>query len=291
VLPSGSFAGDSTELLIRYGPEASVHAVRPDGSRNRLTSKAFGRLVKPEMHAPASSPQVIYDARRAETPAIPAFAGGLVGAQAKTPQPPMRLIEVCLPVDVLRRLELIEVRAFPEGRPSSPSAEAFRNVDLAVWCTLATQAWKETELAAWKRIPPGRRRRALMLVTYRDTIRREADEAKIMARLLHSSAALFSGVVILSLRDALQSLLSGDAEAAALLRAKSNIDAAEAAISALAEDRQRQRFRRASRLLARLVQRIGRKDPKAAVLSQRLSALSEEFLKASPSLFLTERAA
>jgi GTPase SAR1 family protein len=291
VLPSGSFSGDSTELLIRYAPEPSVHAVRPDGSRNRLTSKAFGRLVKPDQGAPAANRNVIYDAtERTRQTAFEPFGAGML-SQGKAV--PTRLIEVGLPLAFLRQVEIIEVRGFPEERVGAPSADAFRQVDLAMWCTLATQAWKETEAAAWRRIPPGRRKRALMLVTYRDAVRSEADETKMLTRLRHAGARLFDDVIILSLRDALQALLTPDAEAARTLHAKSNVSAAEAAMSRLIEDWRRRRFDKAGELLLRIAETLrsgddGGPEPEIAA---RLHVLSAEFLNASPSISLNEQAA
>lgn len=298
VLPSGAFAGENTQLLIRHAPEASVHAVGADGGRNRLTSKGFGRLVKPDMLPPAPNKGVIYDATRPERSASYAslIAAGLSGGPPTARQAPMKLIEVGLPLGFLRRVEIIEVRSFPTGQASAASNRAFSQVDLAIWCTLATQAWKETEVAAWKRIPPGRRKLALMLVTYKDAIRRAADETRITARLRQATSGLFDDVVILSLREALQSLLTSDEEAARALHHKSNVESAEKAIAGMIEGWQRRRLQKAGRLLHRLAESLGGPEGSAAggrpaQLAGRLGALAAEFLNASPSISLTEKAA
>jgi hypothetical protein len=296
VLPSGAFAGDNTQLLIRFAPQASVHAVSADGSRNRLTSKGFGRLVKPEMRPPNPNAGVIYDATRPQRASQASLiAAGLSGGP-KAQQAPTKLIEVGLPLGFLRRVEIIEVRSFPMGPASAASNRAFSQVDLAIWCTLATQAWKETEVAAWKRIPPGRRKLALMLVTYKDAIRRTSDEAKITARLRQATFGLFDDVVIVSLHEALQSLLTSDEEAALALHHKSNVESVEKAITGMVEGWQRQRLQKAGRLLQRLAESLG--GPKASAgsgrarhLAERLDVLAGDFLNASPSISLTGRAA
>jgi hypothetical protein len=297
VLPSGSFAGENTQLLIRHAPEASVHAVGADGGRNRLTSKGFGRLVKPEMRAPDPNAGVIYDATRPQHRAS-LFAAGFSGGQPTTRQPPLKLIEIGLPLGFLRRVEFIEARGFPDSQASAASHRAFSRVDLAIWCTLATQAWKETEVAAWKRIPPGRRKLALMLVTYKDAIRRAVDEAKITARLSQAASGLFGDVVIVSLQQALQSLLTFDDEAARALHQKSNVESAENAIAGMIEAWQRRRLQKAGRLLGQLAERLGGLESVAGAggarftqLAERLGALAAEFLNASPSISLTEKAA
>lgn len=295
VLPSGAFAGESTQLLIRHAPEASVHAVGADGSRNRLTSKGFGRLVKPDTRPPAPNAGVIYDATRPQRGSHASLiAAGLSGGQPRA-QAQVKLIEVGLPLGFLRRVEIIEVRSFPTGLTSSASNRAFSQVDLAIWCTLATQAWKETEVAAWKRIPLVRRKLALMLVTYKDAIRRAVDETRITARLRQATAGLFDEVVILSLHEALQSLLASDEEAGQALREKSNVEAAEIAITGMIEAAQRQRLQKAGRLLHRLAERVGGPGGGAVAPStqfaERLGALAAAFLNASPSISMTERAA
>jgi len=297
VLPSGAFAGENTHLLIRHAREASVHAVSADGSRNRLTSKAFGRLAKPGKRPPTRNAGVIYDAARPQHASHASLiAAGLSGGQPRAQQAPMKLIEVGLPLGFLRRVEIIEVRSFPTGQASAASNRAFNQIDLAIWCTLATQAWKETEVAAWKRIPPGRRKLALMLVTYKDAIRRAVDETRITARLRQATSGLFDDVVILSSHEALQSLLTSDAEAARTLRHKSNVESAEKAITGMIEGWERQRLQKAGRLLQRLSGSLGGPEGsvsggQTAQLAERLGVLAMEFLNASPSISLTEKAA
>ena len=296
VLPSGAFAGENTQLLIRHAPEASVHAVGVDGSRNRLTSKAFGRLVKPDTRPPAEKAGVIYDATRTQRASQASLIAAGLSREPTAQRAPIKLIEVGLPLGFLRRVEIIEVRSFPTGRASTASNRAFSQVDLAIWCTLAMQAWKETEVAAWKRVPPGRRRLALMLVTYKDAIRRAADEVRITARLRQATAGLFNDVVILSLHEALQSLLTSDEEAALALHHKSNVEAAENAITGMIEEWQRQRLQKAARLLYRLAASLADLEAAAdggrtAQLSERLGVLAAEFLNASPSISLAEKAA
>jgi hypothetical protein len=298
VLPSGGFAGDSTELLIRYAPEPSVHSVNAEGVRTRLTSKAFGRLVKPETPRPAAASKVIYDAASAaprDTEAG-ASAANLIIPTHSRPQAPSKLIEIGLPLGFLKRIEIVEVRAYPGGAATSPAASAFRKVDMTLWCTLATQAWKETEVVSWRRIPALHRKSALMLVTYKDAIRRGKDESKILARLRHSCAGLFDDVVLVSLRDALQSLLSADGGVAGKLRIDSNIEATEDAINAMIHRWQRRRFQKTAGVLQRLANAHEAFDRTRGLATGRefalkLERLAADFLNASPSLFLADEAA
>jgi hypothetical protein len=219
----------------------------------------------------------------------------LIAGPRKLHRTPLRLIEIGLPLPFLRRLEIVEARESPEGGVSSPSRRAFRPVDLSIWCTLATQAWKETEAAAFRRISAANRKAALMLVTYKDAVRSGRDEDKIIARLRHAGAKLFDTVVLVSLRDALQSLLTPDVEAARRLYADSNMEAAEAAIRTMIEGRQQRRYRKAAALLRHASDRLAAHARQAGGagldLPARLNRLAEAFFDASPSIALADRAA
>lgn len=292
VLPSGGFSGESTELLIRYAPVPSVYAISRDGSRNRLTSKAFGKLVKPEMPRTSESPAFTYDASlngrydsdQAEK------SGNFVFGAGKTSSAPSRLIDVGLPLPILKRLEFVEVRGVLDEEANSPISHAFRQVEATIWCTLATQAWKETEILAWKSVPPMHRKSALMFVTYKDAIRKGKDETKILSRLHHTAGALFDEIILVSLRDAVQSLLSTDAETARHYRSDSNIELSEVALIQMIETWQKRRMLKASRIIqaaASIVRPLARGHEIAA----RLERLSGEFLNVSPLAGFSNRAA
>lgn len=298
ILPSGGFAGDNTETLIRYAKEPSAYSVRANGFRNRLTSRAFGRLIKPGNNVKPSAPAVIYDAlsndkthaRAASNPSKPVFA---VPSKVDAPS---RLIEVGLPLEILKQVEIVEVRAFPEGKPAGPVSRAFRGVGLTIWCTLATQAWKETEALAWRRIPGVYRRDALMLVTYKDAIRQAKDEVKITARLRHATAALFSDVALVSLRDAVQSLLYPDDKEAKRLRVESNIELAEKAIVSMIQQWHTKRLQKAGQLLQKIAAKLSeaaqdRNVGASRELVIRLQRLASAYLRASPSVSLSMQAA
>ena len=146
------------------------------------------------------------------------------------------------------------------------------------------------------RRPPGRRKLAVLLVTYKDAIRRAEDEIRIAARLRQATSGLFNEVAIVSLQEALQSLLTSDEEAALVLRRKSNVESAENAITSMIEGWQRRRLQKAGRLLQRIASDLGGPEgwmagATALRLAERLALLAAEFLNASPSISMTERAA
>lgn len=257
-VPSGGLPGQGTYLLVQFAREPAMYAVAPDGSKTRLTSKAVSRITacEPETSKPLTN--VIYDATNPSRPSLHAgtVAANLLGGGPAAHSDGGRLIELGLPQPILREVELMEARDYPWDRVAPPVTRAFRFVDIAIWCTLSTQAWKETERAAWRAIPAGHRRLAALVITYKDAVRNAKDEEKILARLWNEARGVFNSVVLVSLRDALTAELVPDAAEAARLREVANAAQVEEAVSALTRDWRRQRAEKAARILSRIATRL-----------------------------------
>lgn len=104
-------------------------------------------------------------------------------------------IEVGLPADRLRFYELLDFpgNANPLFRVDLADV-ASHGVDLAIWTTAATQAWRETERVAWASLPPRIRRRGVLVVTYSDLIASDEDLGKIRSRLISVAQTHFVGL-------------------------------------------------------------------------------------------------
>jgi hypothetical protein len=75
------------------------------------------------------------------------------------------------------------------------------HADAVIWCTLATQAWKESERAAWQGLPQRLRKRGLLVATSRDLLRGEKDQQRVATRLATISGQ-FRSIVMISSRQA-----------------------------------------------------------------------------------------
>ncbi len=93
-------------------------------------------------------------------------------------------LEVGLPSEALRGIEILDFpgSANPLFR-ADVTAVLRHRIDGAIWATVATQAWRETERQAWLSLPQRIRRRGILAVTHRDLIRSEDDFVKLKARL------------------------------------------------------------------------------------------------------------
>jgi hypothetical protein len=207
IVPTGALAGMRAHLLLRHGMDAALYAVGADGKRARLTSRALARMVGPERRPPASGTGFIYNAAEPANPVRRRELQGL-GAPGSLPSSEgggAKLIEMIVPHDFLNRVELVEARVFPEDDAGNSLRHALP-LDLSVWCTLATQAWKETERQSWGRLPAKLRADAILLVTYKDALGSARDEAKLLRRLERDAGPFFSTIYFLSLRQAAEAL-------------------------------------------------------------------------------------
>jgi hypothetical protein len=253
-VPSGALSGVRAHLLLRHGAEMAVLAVGADGARARLTSKALAKLAIPEIKRAAASTPVIYDAsdekpahRRKALPGVARLQEAMPGASESS----ARLIEVILPHSFLQRAELVESRLYPRGGERMLLQRAFRPVDLTIWCTLATQAWKETERLAWQRLPAHCVRNAMLLVTYKDALANAKEEARLVSRLKREAGPFFRDIALISPRRAMEALGAGDIVDAARWE-RSGAAVFETALSSALLDLHRRRFARSAGLLRKL---------------------------------------
>lgn len=111
----------------------------------------------------------------------------------------MARLEVGLPSPRLRSVQLIDLPGLADPRfENVADGLALHDVDAVLWCTVATQAWKESERIAWSLIVSRLRDRAILVVTHRDLLACAADETKLLARLHHMAGPAFQDIVVVS---------------------------------------------------------------------------------------------
>jgi hypothetical protein len=108
-------------------------------------------------------------------------------------------LEVGLPSEQLRHLQVLDLPGLSDPRFDETATDlAAHSIDAVLWCTVATQAWKESERLAWTRVAPRLRSRGLLAVTHRDLLRDTADQIKLMTRLHHQAGPEFQDIVMVS---------------------------------------------------------------------------------------------
>ncbi len=105
-------------------------------------------------------------------------------------------------------LELVDLIDMPGISDPNMSPEVWERVahfaDAVIWCTHATQAWRQSEAAVWEMLPAELHHRSLLLVTRMDKIAPGKDRDRLLRRVRRETDGLFRGVFPISLTEALE---------------------------------------------------------------------------------------
>lgn len=120
-------------------------------------------------------------------------------------------IRIFMKSDILRYCDLIDMPGISDPSMSSEVWERMAYLaDAVLWCTHATQAWRQSESGVWSTFPKEMRQNSLLLVTRFDKIVGESDRAKVLKRVRQETEGLFAEVYPVSL---LQAMRAGHDEA------------------------------------------------------------------------------
>lgn len=76
--------------------------------------------------------------------------------------------------------------------------------DAVIWCTHATQAWRQSEAAVWSMLPDALYKQSLLLLTRMDKILNDRDRMRVVKRVGRETQGLFRGLFPISLLRALE---------------------------------------------------------------------------------------
>jgi hypothetical protein len=111
-------------------------------------------------------------------------------------EPPDRSVlhrlEVAIPSPRLASFDLVDTPAL--STPAELDPLGLGPADLLLWCTVAMQAWKESERRLWMAIPGRRRGRDILVATHQDGLRDDDDRRKVRARLAAETAGCFGAI-------------------------------------------------------------------------------------------------
>lgn len=116
-----------------------------------------------------------------------------------------RYIKIALKSDILELLDLIDL---PGNSDPSMSAEVWQrmtdDIDAVVWCSHATQAWRQSEAAVWEEVPDMLCRTSILLLTRFDKLLTDRDRKRVLARVRSETEDRFRAVLPISLIEALE---------------------------------------------------------------------------------------
>jgi hypothetical protein len=146
-----------------------------------------------------------------------------------------RHVIVPLEAEVLGLCDILDLPGMSD--PNMDAAVWGRALDLAdgvIWCTHATQAWRQSEAAVWDGVDPALYPRSMLLLTRIDKIVVPRDRERIVARVSREVEGMFRAVFPVSLTEALAA--GDDAEVWAASGAEAFADALLALVTALGRE-------------------------------------------------------
>lgn len=184
--------------------------------KSTLLNLLLGHEVLPTRITATASPGVwisygdrsghYIDASGAEQP-LP--AGGIEAVP-----PDSRYIRLWLEADFLQQCDILDLSGLADpGRSDEMTYQMLGHAHAVIWCTPATQAWRQSERAAWLAVPPRLRSNSILAVTRMDKLRNDFDRERVMRRVGHEAAGLFSRFEPISALMALKALAENDAPA------------------------------------------------------------------------------
>lgn len=123
-----------------------------------------------------------------------------------------QMIEIEIEAEILEYADLIDMPGTSDPNLQMPYWKTILSqIDIAVWCTPANQAWRQSEAALWEQAPNALKSRSLLLTTRMDKIRNPADGARILQRVRQETEGAFGDVLPVSLT---QAMAAGEDDAA-----------------------------------------------------------------------------
>ncbi len=122
----------------------------------------------------------------------------------------VRYVRVFSEAGILRGMDMIDTPGISDpGIPKFHRETATDHADAVIWCTHATQAWRESERSAWMTTPEALRRRSILLATRSDKLDERSRE-RVRKRLLREAGDLFGSIIMFSATDALMAVQRED---------------------------------------------------------------------------------
>jgi hypothetical protein len=115
-----------------------------------------------------------------------------------------RMIRIFEKSEVLEACDILDMPGISDPNMGSEVWErVIGRADGVIWCTHATQAWRQTEASVWESLDPGLFDRSLLLITRFDKLLNETDRARVLRRVERETEGLFSARLPISLTRAL----------------------------------------------------------------------------------------
>ena len=124
-------------------------------------------------------------------------------------QMPVARLDVGLPIERLRTFEVIDTPGSGNPKREGGLERPWPRAHLAIWCTVAARAWKESENAEWLQRSHAHRARGVLALTQVDLLPGPEDLGKVLTRLHSATAEFFTAIVPLATNAAIAASVAG----------------------------------------------------------------------------------
>ncbi len=112
----------------------------------------------------------------------------------------LECLEIMLDVPFLKQFEIFDTPGTSDPSRSIDQLLTVANqADFIIWCTNATQAWRESERRMWGNLPFELKKRSLLVVTHVDLPSVKPSLGRLMKRIQKEAAPLFKKVISMEL--------------------------------------------------------------------------------------------
>ena len=114
------------------------------------------------------------------------------------------LIRIFLKSEILELCDLIDMPGISD--PNMDAAVWERVLPIAdgvIWCSHATQAWRQSEAAVWKSVPEKLYANSFLLLTRYDKLLNQSDRERVVKRVMRETKGMFAGIYPISLTNAI----------------------------------------------------------------------------------------
>lgn len=128
-----------------------------------------------------------------------------LGALSEISPADTRLVQIFVEADLLELCDLIDMPGISDPNMDSEVWEGvIGEADGVIWCTHATQAWRQSEAAVWEGLCDRLSASSLLLLTRFDKIVTENDRARVLQRITRETEGLFAEIYPISLTEAVE---------------------------------------------------------------------------------------
>jgi hypothetical protein len=170
MLPTSVLSSTRRPTYLRYAPDLRIEAISERGERERVSPGMISELAREDISH----------------------------------------FDVGMPSELLHHIELLDMPGFADPvYDHQRTLDAVEGADIGIWCTLATQAWRESERQTWLSLPSHVRTNGILVVTHVDTLAHGGQQQRVRARLGREAGDLFGDIVLIAVPDAMRALRAG----------------------------------------------------------------------------------